>query len=388
MARGVSQPGGRGSGKINSAGQVRLDQLPGLVLGAGPASALGGSGAGTGIVEQTSGPASIPVAVGSTVAQLNASFSGGVVPDAAMGIIRVGIWPDVSQVELTYVGGAVGKWVQISFQKLIHMLDQGYLGLPNTGTTAGTNNATLGVVYAAAASNGWGAAAGNANQTGVSIEGIEYADLFYAAGLKIQARMQGFFAGNGVEAMTTIPMWFQRNSGDVPQGPPAGDSPRLGVPTDAIQPAAIEAANPPAGRCGIVSPIAVIQGGVEWRKTGWVDMPELASTTLSSAITLGGTTLAVASSTGFPASGNYTIQVESEQMLVTAGQGTNSWTVTRAQGGTSAAAHSSGTPASIITKRYLMPRLYAKQGVARNTGTTPNFAGAMIDVEVSARWTS
>jgi len=57
------------------------------------------------------------------------------------------------------------------------------------------------------------------------------------------------------------------------------------------------------------------------------------------------TTITVTSAAGFPTSGSYSIVIDSEQMLVTGGQGTTTWTVTRAQGGTTAAAHSSGETA-------------------------------------------
>jgi hypothetical protein len=52
--------------------------------------------------------------------------------------------------------------------------------------------------------------------------------------------------------------------------------------------------------------------------------------------------ISVASATGFPASGSYTIQVDSEQMTVTGGQGTTTWNVTRAANLTTAAAHTTG----------------------------------------------
>lgn len=66
------------------------------------------------------------------------------------------------------------------------------------------------------------------------------------------------------------------------------------------------------------------------------------TTSLSGNITAGQTTIPVASASGFPASGNYTIQIGNEQMLVTGGQGTTSWTVQRGTNGTTAASHTSG----------------------------------------------
>ena len=63
-------------------------------------------------------------------------------------------------------------------------------------------------------------------------------------------------------------------------------------------------------------------------------------TTLASAITsTGATTVSVTSAAGFPATGNYYVMVDSEQMQVTGGQGTTTWTVTRGTNGTTAATH-------------------------------------------------
>jgi len=76
------------------------------------------------------------------------------------------------------------------------------------------------------------------------------------------------------------------------------------------------------------------------------------ATTLTGALTSGATTMTVASATGWPASGNYYVQIGaagaepsgggSEIVLVTSGQGTTTWTITRAQLGTSALAAASG----------------------------------------------
>ena len=56
----------------------------------------------------------------------------------------------------------------------------------------------------------------------------------------------------------------------------------------------------------------------------------------------GGTTLAVTANAKFPGTNGYRVRVENEHMLVTAGAGSNSWTVTRGVDGTTAVAHSSG----------------------------------------------
>ena len=73
-----------------------------------------------------------------------------------------------------------------------------------------------------------------------------------------------------------------------------------------------------------------------------------AATTLSAAITTtGATSASVTSACGtggtgtycFPYAANFYIKVDSEVMLVTAGQGTTTWTITRGQRGTTAATH-------------------------------------------------
>ena len=48
------------------------------------------------------------------------------------------------------------------------------------------------------------------------------------------------------------------------------------------------------------------------------------------------TSMNVASASGFPGSGNYDVQVDTEVMTVTAGQGTTTWTVTRGANGSTA----------------------------------------------------
>lgn len=68
-----------------------------------------------------------------------------------------------------------------------------------------------------------------------------------------------------------------------------------------------------------------------------------AATTLSASIaSTGATSMTVTSASGFPGSGNYNIQIDSEILTVTAGQGTTTWTVTRGVNGSTAATHSNG----------------------------------------------
>lgn len=56
------------------------------------------------------------------------------------------------------------------------------------------------------------------------------------------------------------------------------------------------------------------------------------------------TSLTISSASSFPSSLNYVIQIDSEQMLVTGGQGTTTLTVTRGVNGTSAASHAQNAP--------------------------------------------
>ena len=68
-----------------------------------------------------------------------------------------------------------------------------------------------------------------------------------------------------------------------------------------------------------------------------------AQTTLSAAVASpAATTLTVTAAAGFPAEAQYRIRIDDELLLVTAGAGTTTWTVTRGIEGTTAATHSNG----------------------------------------------
>jgi hypothetical protein len=71
------------------------------------------------------------------------------------------------------------------------------------------------------------------------------------------------------------------------------------------------------------------------------------TTTLTGAISSGATSISVASYASFPASGTFSIQVDDEQMTVTAGAGTGTWTVTRGANSTTAASHAAGAPVTL-----------------------------------------
>ena len=73
-----------------------------------------------------------------------------------------------------------------------------------------------------------------------------------------------------------------------------------------------------------------------------------AQTTLNGSINNAVTSIVVNSATPFPQSGQYRIIIDSEIMIVTGGQGTTTWTVTRGAESTVAASHNSGAVVSHI----------------------------------------
>jgi hypothetical protein len=86
------------------------------------------------------------------------------------------------------------------------------------------------------------------------------------------------------------------------------------------------------------------QGTVTWTVTrpGSGRATHGGDETASLVYSSGTTTIKVASASGFPTSGNFTIKIDSEDMIVTGGQGTTTWTVQRGREGTSAATHLGG----------------------------------------------
>lgn len=263
-----------------------------------------------GVLAGSSGTASVKFTPITSTAQLPASPT-----DGDMVTLRVGTWPDTAKLDLVYSQAAsalAGRaiWEQIGFYTLITMGDQGYMGLPTNGTPGTTDNSALGLVYQPAGSFNV-LNAGNPNQTGYTVTEIEYADLFQQAGMKLQARQQGFYAGTGTAPIYVIPLFMTYNSGDAPGA--LGASPRLAPQAETISVAASEAAN----RAALTSPNAAIAGGVQWLSTGWVNMTEVNAATL---------------------------------------------------------------------KRMLYAKLFAK--MPNGAVASPNPAGAMIDIQVAARWTT
>lgn len=87
-----------------------------------------------------------------------------------------------------------------------------------------------------------------------------------------------------------------------------------------------------------------------------------AETTLGASLNNSATSLTVASSTGFPSGGDFTIRIDDEFLLVTAVSGTT-WTVTRAQEGSSAASHSNGAAVTMpLTKAGLEKLIVTAHG--------------------------
>lgn len=73
-----------------------------------------------------------------------------------------------------------------------------------------------------------------------------------------------------------------------------------------------------------------------------------ATTTLDGAITSGTSPIVVHGFSHFPAAGSYIVQIDSEKLLVTAGQGTLSWTVTRGYQSTTPASHADNAPVTAL----------------------------------------
>ena len=83
-----------------------------------------------------------------------------------------------------------------------------------------------------------------------------------------------------------------------------------------------------------------------------------ARTALSSGVSIGATSISVASASGFPTDGNFRILVDSEIMQVTAVSGTT-FTVVRGVEATSDAAHNSGAAVCAITTAGALRQIVA-----------------------------
>lgn len=102
-------------------------------------------------------------------------------------------------------------------------------------------------------------------------------------------------------------------------------------------------------------------------------------TTLSAAIsTTGETSMTVTSAAQFPGSGNYYVQIDSEVVQVTAGQGTTTWTITRGALGTTAATHSNG--AAVTGMMLFREALTTNKTI--NSGDTVSFPAGSLTLQI------
>jgi hypothetical protein len=95
----------------------------------------------------------------------------------------------------------------------------------------------------------------------------------------------------------------------------------------------------------------------------------IANTLLTADITDSSTTIVVDSATGFPTTGTYTVIIGTEHLLVTAGQGTTTWTVIRGYDETTAIAHSVDT-AVVLQIDIVVPIVPAGQTPQPAPGAT------------------
>jgi parallel beta-helix repeat protein len=90
----------------------------------------------------------------------------------------------------------------------------------------------------------------------------------------------------------------------------------------------------------------IISNSIYDNVTAGINVEGLPASWLTTAVGSQDTTMSVGTATGFPTSGQFTIQIDNEQMTVTAGQGSTVWTVQRGVNGTTPAAHQAGSSTS------------------------------------------
>lgn len=95
------------------------------------------------------------------------------------------------------------------------------------------------------------------------------------------------------------------------------------------------------------------------------------TTTLDGAINDVVTSLTIDDATGFPAAAQYRIKIDSEIMIVTAGAGTTTWTVTRGAESTTAASHSDGATVTHILTAGAIDQFRADNVVADTFANLP-----------------
>jgi len=112
-----------------------------------------------------------------------------------------------------------------------------------------------------------------------------------------------------------------------------------------------------------------------------ISSPSTAWTTLNGAIDASVTTVTVASASAFPSSGQYRIAIGDELLLVTAGAGTTSWTVTRGVESTTAASHANGASVyGVLTAASLL----RNPGSLTATGDVPYLASTGAPTRLAA----
>ena len=107
----------------------------------------------------------------------------------------------------------------------------------------------------------------------------------------------------------------------------------------------------------------------------------IAATTLAAAITSAGqTAISVTANAAFPqtiVNGGFFVQIDNEVVLVTAGAGTNNWTIARGQCGTTAATHSNGVGVTQYLTNGAAPQTENVPSPGNlPSGNAPNAAGA------------
>ncbi len=87
----------------------------------------------------------------------------------------------------------------------------------------------------------------------------------------------------------------------------------------------------------------IVSNSIYDNVTAGINVEGLPASWLAAGIGSADTTITVGTATGFPATTPFTIQIDAEQLVVTAGSGTTTWTVTRGANGTTPAAHAAGS---------------------------------------------
>jgi hypothetical protein len=100
--------------------------------------------------------------------------------------------------------------------------------------------------------------------------------------------------------------------------------------------------------CGTAANFNTLKARLAAFLQAWNQSPTL--TTLGSGITAASTSMTVAANTGFPTGASFRAYVDNELVLVSAITSTT-WTITRGQGGTTAATHAAGAPVTYSTNQ-------------------------------------